>query len=260
MLPYGKIPAREKMKSGGKLSAAWLHACSNMTAEVVAGAGFDVAVIDLEHGPGDIGCLVAQIQAMQAYPIVPFVRPQWNDFVQIKRILDAGAGGLFVPYVNTRQEAEAAVAAALYPPAGVRGMASSPRAAHFNHNPKEYLQRVNTEISIFIQIETPEAVANLDAILDIERLDGIVIGPMDLATNMGHFANPGAPEVQAAIHTIETATLAAEKSLATVSGGWSDAAEKYRRGYSLVMAMSDTTTLGQVGREIVASFKKEFAS
>ncbi|MDR2390108.1 MAG: 2,4-dihydroxyhept-2-ene-1,7-dioic acid aldolase [Planctomycetota bacterium] len=260
MLPYGKIPVREKMKGGGKLSAAWLHACSNITAEVVAGAGFDVAVIDMEHGPGDISCLVAQIQAMQAYPIVPFVRAQWNDFVQIKRILDAGAGGLFIPYVNTRKEAEAAVAAALYPPAGIRGMASSTRAAHFNDNPKEYLQRANAEISVFIQIETPEAIANLDAILEIERLDGIVIGPMDLATNMGHFADPGVPEVQSAIGKIETRTLAAGKLLSTISSGWGDASEKYRRGYSLVMAMSDTVTLGQAGREIVASFKREFAS
>jgi 2-dehydro-3-deoxyglucarate aldolase/4-hydroxy-2-oxoheptanedioate aldolase len=260
MLPYGKIPARERMKSGKKMSAAWLLAGSNITAEVVAGAGFDVAVIDLEHGHGDLSCLVPQIQAMQAYPIVPFVRAQWNDFVQIKRILDAGAGGLFVPYVNTRKEAEAAVAAALYPPAGVRGMAGNTRAAHFDDNPKEYLRRANEEISVFIQVETPEAIANLDAILEIERLDGIVIGPMDLSTNMGHFADPGVPEVQSAIREIEAKTLAAGKFLSTISSGWADTAEKYRRGYSLVMAMADTVTLGEAGREIVSSFKREFAS
>lgn len=259
MIPGVKNTLRADLKAGKKASAAWLHACSNITAEVIAQAGFDVAVIDMEHTPADPLCLVGQIQAMQGYRAVPFVRAPWNDFVIIKRILDAGAYGIFVPYVNTRAEAEAAVAAVLYPPAGIRGAAGSPRAANYGMNPKEYLERANDEICVFVLAETPEAVANLDDILAIERLDGIVIGPLDLATNMGHFANPAAPEVKRAIEEIERKTLKAGKLLSTVAGGWEDAAEKYRRGYSIVMAMSDTVTLGQVGKRIVDAFGGEFA-
>ncbi|MDR1536108.1 MAG: 2,4-dihydroxyhept-2-ene-1,7-dioic acid aldolase [Planctomycetota bacterium] len=258
MLVDNVNPAREKLKSGGKLSACWLQAGSNVTAEIVAESGIDVGVVDLEHGPGDIAALTSQIQAMKNCPAVPFVRAPWNDMVMIKRILDAGAYGLIVPYVNTREEALRAVAAAQYPPAGVRGIAGSPRAAHYANQSIEYFKRANDSIFVFTQVETVESIRNLDGILSVERLDGIFIGPMDLSTSMGHFASPGAPEVKEAILGIEKKVLAAGKVLATVGGSWEDAKEKYDRGYGLVIYLSDTTTLGQAVRERVAPFRKAF--
>ncbi len=259
MLSDNTNHARIAVKQGKKVSAAWLQAGSPITAEVMARAGFDVLVVDLEHGPGDIMCLITQIQAMKGYPAIPFARAPWNDLVAIKRILDAGVYGLVIPYVNTRAEAEAAVAAALYPTAGVRGIAGSPRAPGYGLDARDYLARANDEICIFTQVETPLAVKNLDEMLKIQRLDGIFIGPMDLSTGMGHFANPGAEEVKKTIREVEEKVLAAGKALATVAGSWEDAADKYRRGYSMVVSMSDTANLGLAARGMVNSFRGEFA-
>ncbi|MDR1518752.1 MAG: 2,4-dihydroxyhept-2-ene-1,7-dioic acid aldolase [Planctomycetota bacterium] len=258
MLVDNVNPAREKLRDGGKVSACWLQAGSNVTAEIVAESGVDVGVIDMEHGPGDIIVLTTQIQAMKNCPAVPFVRAPWNDMVVIKRILDAGAYGLIVPYVNTGEEAIRAVAAAQYPPAGIRGIAGSPRAPHYANQSIEYFKRANDAIFIFTQVETVEAIKNLDAILAVERVDGIFIGPMDLSTSMGYFANPGASAVKEAILGVEKKVLAAGKVLATVGSGWEDAKEKYDRGYGMVINMSDTMTLGQAVRERVAPFRKAF--
>ncbi|MCC8189727.1 MAG: 2,4-dihydroxyhept-2-ene-1,7-dioic acid aldolase [Planctomycetes bacterium] len=251
-------PAKKAMREGKKVSAAWLQAGSTVTAEIVARAGFDVGIIDMEHGPGDIMCLMQQIQAMQGQPTVPFVRAPWNDMVIIKRILDAGAYGLIVPYVNTKEEVEYACRAAQYPTAGIRGIAGSPRAGHFGVNSKEYFSKANEEIFIFTQVETPKAVENLDAILTVDRLDGVFIGPMDLSTSMGHFANPGAPEVQEVIAGIEKKVLAAGKILGTVAGSWEDAAQKYQRGYSLIISFSDTVNLAMAAGTMVASFRHAY--
>lgn len=251
---------RQAMREGKKVSGAWLSAASNITAEIIAEVGFDVAVIDMEHSPSDILCLIGQIQAMKGCRTVPFVRAPWNDPVIVKRILDAGAFGLFFPFVNTREEAELAVAAALYPEngMGIRGMAGGQRASRFSLD-KGYLKRVNNEISIFVQTESPTGLRNLDAILAVERVDGIVIGPMDLATNMGFFANPQAPEVQKAIAEIEAKTLAAGKALVTVGSGWEDTEAKYRRGYSLVLSFSDVSAISQAGKKLVDTFNETFA-
>lgn len=254
MLEKNKNWVRHALKEGKKISGGWLQAGSPITAEIMAEAGYDVLMIDLEHGPGDIMTTMLQIQAMKGEKAVPFSRAPWNDFVQIKRILDAGVYGLLVPYVNTKAEAMAAVEAVSYPMSGIRGVAGSPRAAHYGNKAMDYLQSANDEVFLMTAVETPEAVSNLDEILTIERLDGIFIGPMDLATNMGHFGNPKAEEVQAAIKTIEQKVLAAGKVLSTVAGSWEDAQKKYERGYQMVVFFSDTTSLGAAARATLAQF------
>lgn len=251
-------PAKAKMKAGGKVSASWLHTGNSVIAEVIAESGFDVGVVDMEHGVTEIMTLIHQIQAMKNTPMVPFVRPPWNDFVIIKRILDAGAMGLIIPYVNTREDAEAAAAAIRYPRQGIRGVASSSRAAHFGNQSMEYLTRANDEIFLFTQVEAREAVENIDEILKVDRVDGIFIGPMDLSTNMGHFANPAAEEVQNTIAMLEKKVLDSGKALATIAGGWEDAERKYERGYNLVIYMSDAVTMGQIARQRTEPFKKKY--
>lgn len=262
MLKDNKNPVKERMKNGGKVSATWLHSGSHVIAEIVAEAGFDVGVVDMEHGMTELGQLVAQCMAMKNTPAVPFVRPPWNDFVQIKRILDAGAYGLIVPYVNTREEVETAVRAIQYPMGdnrGIRGLASSSRAAHWGNKSPEYLGAANDEIFLFTQVETAAALKNVDEMLKVSRLDGIFIGPMDLSTSMGYFINPGHEEVQKTIREVEKKALDAGKCLATIAGGWEDAEAKYDRGYNLVIYMSDCVTLSQVARERAEAFKKRFA-
>lgn len=246
--------AKTALKEGKKLSGGWLQAASPITAEVMAEAGFDVLMIDLEHGPGDILTTVGQIQAMKGEKAVPFARAPWNDFVQIKRILDAGVYGLLVPYVNTKQEVLDAVNAISYPKEGIRGVAGSPRAAHYGNKSMDYLKTANDQVYLMTAVETPEAVANIDEILSVERLDGVFIGPMDLATNMGFFGNPKADEVQAAIRTIEEKVFASGKVLSTVAGSWEDAKAKYEKGYQLVVMFSDTTAFGAAARARVSQF------
>lgn len=246
------------LRQGKKVSGAWCQAASPVTAEILAEAGYEAVMIDLEHGPGDIMTTIGQIQAMKGEVAVPFARAPWNDFVQIKRILDAGIYGVLVPYVNTKEEALAAAEAVMYPTLGVRGVAGSPRAAHYGNGAADYLHSANGEIYLMTAVETPEAVRNLDAILSVERLDGIFIGPMDLATSMGHFCNPKADEVQEAIALIEKKVLASGKYLSTVAGSWEDAQKKYDRGYSLVFFFSDTTSLSEAAREKLQQFRANY--
>jgi 2-keto-3-deoxy-L-rhamnonate aldolase RhmA len=252
-------PAADAMRAGKKVSAAWLQAGSPVTAEIIAEAGYDVAVIDMEHGPGDIMVLMSQIQAMKGEPAVPFVRAPWNDMVQIKRILDAGAYGLVVPYVCTKAEAEAAVRAAKYPPEGIRGIAGSPRAGHYGNNFGEYFETANRDVFVFVQIENPDGVKNIDEILSVKGVDGIFIGPMDLATTHGYRGKPGTPEVQEIIKGLEAKIVASGKAMATICSDWADAKAKYDRGYNMIMIISDTVNLGRLAREEVAKFKKDVA-
>ncbi len=160
-----KNPVKNKLKNGIKTAGAFLQLTSKISAEILAQAGFDWLIVDMEHAPGDFANLLSQLQAMKGTNTVPFVRAPWNDAVAIKKILDTGVEGVLIPYVNTRAEAEAAVAACKYPPAGVRGVAGSPRAAGYGRNAKDYIEDANQETVVLIAVETPQAVENLDEIL-----------------------------------------------------------------------------------------------
>lgn len=253
-----KNRVKQLLREGERTCGAWAQLCSTFTAEILARAGFDWVLIDLEHAPGDVHLLAQQIQAMQDSDTVPIVRAWWNDFVGIKRILDAGAFGVLVPYVNTREEAESAVKACKYPPAGIRGIAGSPRAMGFGKYKNDYISCANDEILVITQVETREAVNNLDEILLTEDLDGLFIGPMDLATSFGYLGDPTAQEVKDTIAQIEEKVFASGKFLGTVSGSWEQAQALYDRGYRFVSLMADGTALTRYAAEQVKLFKDRF--
>jgi 2-keto-3-deoxy-L-rhamnonate aldolase RhmA len=215
-------------------------------------------MLDHEHAPGDIITLISQIQAMKGSDCVPLVRAPWNDFVAIKRILDAGTQGVLIPYVNTREEAEMAVKACKYPLDGIRGVAGSPRAAGYGQNIGNYLQRANDQIFVMIAVETLEAIANLDEILLVPGLDGIFVGPMDLASSMGFFCDPAQPAVQAEIRKVEEKVLAAGKVLATTTGTWEQAQPLFERGYQMLMLMADGGTLAAIASQKVRQFREAY--
>jgi len=249
---------KQMLKEGKKTAGAWLQIASPFTAEIMSQAGFDWLMIDMEHGPGDILTLVSQLQAMKGTDAIALVRAPWNDFVTIKRILDTGVHGLLIPYVNTREEAESAVRACRYPPQGIRGVAGSPRAQGYGQNVQAYLQQANDEVLLITAVETPTAVTNLDDILGVDGVDGIFIGPMDLATNMGHLGDPRHPEVQEAIAEIEGKVLESGKVLATISGSWEQAQRLYDKGYQMVTLMADGVSLAKLAVEKVAQFRKAY--
>ena len=234
------------LKNHKKTIGSWLQLGSPMSAEILAKAQPDWLMIDLEHGPGDIMILISQLQAMEKYGVVPLARAPWNDFVTIKRILDAGVMGILVPYVSTREEAERAVSACKYPPEGNRGVAGSPRAAGYGMDGKRYLVNANEQILVMTQVETQQAIDNIEEIAAVEDLDGIFIGPMDLSCSLGFFANPKHPDVQEKIRYVEGVARKHGKFLGTVAGNMQEAAELYNRGYSLVIPLSDSAALGKI--------------
>ncbi|MFX0203324.1 MAG: HpcH/HpaI aldolase/citrate lyase family protein [Candidatus Hodarchaeota archaeon] len=249
---------KRMLKEGKKTAGGWLNICSPFTAEIMSRAGFDWLLIDMEHGPGDILMLIAQLQAMNGSGVVPLVRAPWNDFATIKRILDAGAYGVMIPYVNTKADAEAAVRACKYPPDGIRGVARSTRAAGFGQNSKEYLTKANDEILIIVLIETSQGISNLDQILDVPGVDAFFIGPMDLAASMGYLGEANHPEVQSAIATIEAKVLKKRKALGRAAYNWEQAKNLYGRGYQMLSLVSDGGSLRKLATEIVAKYREIF--
>ena len=156
-------------------------------------AGFDWGVIDMEHGPLDMGDVVHLLQAVAATRMVPVLRVPWNDTVTIKRVLDAGATTLLVPFVQNAAEAAQAVAATRYPPQGVRGMAGMSRAARFGLS-KDHFTTANRAISVIVQLETETALTHLEAIAAVDGIDALFIGPADLSGSMAWWGRDHAPE------------------------------------------------------------------
>lgn len=160
----------------------WLSACSPFLTEHVAAVGFDWLLVDGEHSAVDLQTMVQMFQAISTGETVPLARVAWNDAVQIKRVLDGGAYGVVIPWVNSREEAAAAVSACRYPPQGSRGFGPW-RAALYGG--RDYVRHANQEIACIIQIETVAAVEAIDEILSVSGIDAVMIGPTDLAMDMG---------------------------------------------------------------------------
>lgn len=176
----------------------WVTLPGSDNAEALAGCGFDWLLIDTEHSTVSLDTVKSMLQAVAPYPVSAVVRPGWNDAVEIKRILDAGAQSILVPYVQNAEEAARAVAAVRYPPKGIRGVAGITRATRYGLV-EGYTARADSEICLLVQVETAEALGHIEAIAAVDGVDGIFIGPADLATSMGYPGNPSAPEVRAAI-------------------------------------------------------------
>jgi 4-hydroxy-2-oxoheptanedioate aldolase len=189
---------KEGLKAGRQQIGLWVSLASAYSTEIVAGSGFDWLLLDGEHSPNDPPTILPQLQAAAAYPVSAIVRPAWNDKVLIKRYLDVGAQSLLVPYVQTAEEARAAVEAVRFPTRGVRGVAGTTRAARFGRV-KDYARRAEEAICLLVQIETRLGLDNLEAIARTDGIDGVFIGPADLAAGLGHLGDMQHAEVQAAI-------------------------------------------------------------
>ena len=195
-LPHNAF--KRAIAAGRQQIGLWVSLANPYSAELVAGSGFDWIVIDTEHSPNEVDTTLLQLQAVAPYPVAPVVRPAWNDKVLIKRHLDIGALNLLIPYVQDEQEARDAVAAIRFPTMGVRGVAGSTRASRFGRV-KDYAKRAHEELCLLVQIETRKGLDNLEAIARTEGVDGVFIGPADLAAGLGHLGDMAHADVQAAI-------------------------------------------------------------
>lgn len=176
----------------------WCTIPGTFAAEAVAGSGFDWLLFDTEHSPADPLTVLPQLQAVQPYELSAIVRPASNDAVLIKRFLDMGAQTLLIPYVQSRGEAQAAVDAMRYPPEGFRGVSGLTRATRFGRIPG-YGKIAHSELCLLLQVETRQALDDLEAIGSVEGVDGIFLGPSDIAASFGHVGEPDHREVVAAI-------------------------------------------------------------
>lgn len=232
----------------------WCSLCSNVAAEVIAGAGFDWILVDTEHAPNDLQMVLSQLQALVDGTAVPIVRPAWNDPVLLKRLLDIGVQNFLVPYVQTAEEARAAVAATRYPPQGIRGVAVTHRANRFGRV-KDYFTRANDEICVLAQIETGVALENLEAIAAVEGVDGLFIGPSDLAAALGHLGDNGHPEVRAAIEDAFKRIRKAGKAPGILAPLEADARHWLSLGCVTLAVGSDVGLLARHSEALAAKFR-----
>lgn len=201
------IPNRFKraLKEGERQIGIWSSIPSPYVTELLAGSGYDWILLDTEHTPSDLPQTVSQLRAVDAarpcagVTTSAVVRPAWNDAVLIKQYLDIGAQTLLLPFVQNVDEARAAVAATRYPPTGIRGVSGAMRASNFGRD-STYIRHAHEETCVLVQVETREALREIEAIADVDGIDGIFVGPGDLSASMGHPGNAAHPEVEAAIH------------------------------------------------------------
>ncbi|HKS38681.1 MAG TPA: HpcH/HpaI aldolase/citrate lyase family protein [Verrucomicrobiae bacterium] len=245
---------RRALREGRPLIGFWSSLCSNLSVEILAGAGFDWLLLDMEHAPNEVPLLISQLQAMTGGTAAPVVRPAWNDLVLIKRVLDAGAQNLLVPYIQTADEARAAVAATRYPPEGLRGVATAHRSNRFGRT-KDYFQRANGEMCVVAQVETRSTLQNLESIAAVEGVDGLFIGPSDLSASLGHPGNPRHPDVRAAIEDAGKRIRKAGKVVGILTPVEEDARHWLAQGFTVLAVGGDATLLARQSEELAAKFK-----
>ncbi len=247
--PFKAALARRQPQVG-----LWLSLAQAYPAELCASAGFQWLLVDGEHAPNDVRSLLAQLQAVAAYPSYPVVRSVNGDTHLIKQLLDIGAQTLLVPMVDTAEQAAALVSAMRYPPAGVRGVgAAIARASHWGAR-RDYLQVADDEVCLLVQAESARALANLGAICAVDGVDGVFIGPADLAASMGHRGNPGHPEVQSAIDQAIATIVASGKAAGTLTGDLALARRYLGLGATFVAVGVDVMLLAQATRSLAAEF------
>lgn len=231
-------PFRKDLLAGKLQIGCWSSLGSPITTEMLGLCGFDWLLLDAEHAPNDVLSLIPQLMALKDSASAPFVRPPWNDMVTIKRLLDAGFYNFLIPFVQNVEEARAAVAATRYPPEGNRGVSVAHRSNKYG-TVKDYQKRVNDNITVVVQIETPAAADQAEAIASVDGVDCLFVGPSDLAASCGHLGNAGHPEVQVLIKHIFDAAGKAGKPSGILAPVEADARRYMEMGATFVAVGSD---------------------
>jgi 4-hydroxy-2-oxoheptanedioate aldolase len=232
----------------------WSSSCSSTVAEIVSRVGFDWIVIDTEHAPNELPDVIGHLRAMEGGTATPVVRPAWNDLVLIKRFLDAGAQTLLIPFVQNADEATRAVAAMRYPPRGVRGVGLNHRANRYGAVAR-YFEQVEEELCLLVQIETGTALAALEEIAAVDGVDGVFIGPSDLAADLGHLGDNRHPDVERAIAEALERCRAVGKPAGILTGIEEDAHRYLDMGFTFVAVGNDLGLLRRASGDLVARFR-----
>lgn len=233
---------RDRNASGKPIVNAWLSIGSAYAAEIVAHGGYHAVTVDCQHGMMGFDVALAMLQAISTTDAIPLVRPARNDPGEMMRYLDAGAYGLICPMISTRAEAEAFVSACRYPPVGTRSFGPS---RGLLYGGSDYAQHANDEILTLGMIETAQGLDNLDEIVATPGLDGIYVGPNDLALALGCAPKPESddPVMIEAIERIRSAVAGAGKISGIFCSGGLGAAQRVREGFDLVTPGNDAMML-----------------
>lgn len=247
---------KHALAEGRQQIGLWCSLPDPYVTEFLAHAGFDWLLLDSEHSPSDLKIIGTQIAVARDANTTLIVRPPVNDTVVIKQYLDIGAQTLLLPMVNTAEEARAAVAAMRYPPTGVRGVAGTTRASRYGLIP-DYHKNAHKELCLLVQVETKTALENLEAIAAVEGVDGIFIGPSDLAASLGFPGNPYAPEVVATIETAIQRIQAAGKPAGILAFDEEYLHRCIAQGTTFTAVGGDIALLLGGARNLVGRFKQK---
>lgn len=244
---------KERLKAGKACINGWSLLPSAYAIELLAQAGWDSITIDMQHGLHDYASAVAGMQAMQAYPVAPLVRVPWNEPGVLGKVLDGGAAGVICPMVNTETDARALAQACLYPPLGQRS--NGPVRGAVYGGPTPYQETANQDILILPQIETAEAVGNIEAILAVPGISGIYVGPSDLGLSMGLPAllDRDEPQILSIYERLVQATAKRGLVSAIHTGSAEYAARMINMGFGLVTVGSDNGFLAAGARNAIKS-------
>jgi 4-hydroxy-2-oxoheptanedioate aldolase len=259
MMPLQTLtPNRFKrgLRDGRKQPGLWLTLESPTSTEIVAGSGYDWLLLDMEHTTLDPSQVADHIRAAKGGTAELAVRIPNNEPIMVKRMLDAGIRTLMFPFVQSAEEARAAVAATRYPPHGIRGVSGSMRANGFARV-KDYTQTYHTEQCVIVQLESPKALAAIEDIGRIDGIDAMFIGPNDLAANMGLFGQPGAPEVRQAITDAIARIKKTGKAAGMLNFNVAEARELFKAGCDFVAVGSDTSILAERSEAILGAVKTD---
>ncbi len=246
---------KKALADGRSQIGLWLALADAYTAELCAGCGFDWLLIDGEHAPNDLRTFLTTLQAVAAYPVHPVVRLPHGDPALIKQVLDIGATTLLVPMVESADQARQLVHATRYPPQGMRGVGSAiARSSRWTRYPN-YLPEANERVCLLVQVESRSALDKLEAIAGVDGVDGVFIGPADLAASMGHLGQPKHPDVRATIDGAIATIRRAGKAPGILMSDVVLARQCLDKGAQFVAVGVDTTLLVNAARQLAASFK-----
>jgi len=248
------LAAQRASSSPRALAGIWACTGSPLVAEICAGSGLDWVLIDMEHSPNGLADVLAQLQAVAAYPVTSVVRVPIGDTVTIKQVLDLGAQTVLVPMVSSAAQAAELVADVRYPPRGRRGVGSAlARSARWNRV-DDYLADADRHVSLLVQIETAEGVAAAAEIAAVDGVDGVFVGPSDLAASMGVLGQQTHPDVVAAVHRAFDAVRAAGKPVGVNAFDPAVADAYIATGASFVLVGADVTLLARGSEALAARF------
>jgi 2-dehydro-3-deoxyglucarate aldolase len=253
-----KSTLKEKLSSNQLSIGSWLTIPHQSIVEILGSAGFEWLAIDMEHAPISIETIVNLIGHIQGNGMQALVRVSKNEEVVIKRVLDAGADGVIIPMIKNKQEAIEAVSYVKYPPIGKRGVGLN-RAQKYGTAFKTYQDWVRDNSIIIAQIEHIEAVNNLEDILSVSQIDGLIVGPYDLSASMGYPGDYNRDDVKEALTRIEMVAKNAKKPLGfhVIESSYTKTLDKINKGYTFVAFSIDFFFLGDKAREEMNRLKGE---